>query len=212
VEDARIIDSQNGVGYIKLANFQKTTQRDFDAALWKLHREGMRSLIVDLRGNPGGLLNASVDVADRFLSSGVIVSTRGRNPQEDFVHRARPEGTWGVPLTVLIDGNSASASEILAGAIHDHHRGTIVGQRSYGKGSVQGIFPLNLSNGGVRLTTAKFYSPLGTAISDRGVTPDVAVTVTRRVAAENPNGQIEQADETLLTGLRIAREKVQARK
>ena len=211
VEEARIIDSQNGVGYIKLVNFEKTTLRDFDAALWKLHREGMRSLIVDLRGNPGGLLTASVDIADRFVPSGVIVSTRGRNPQEDYVHRARQQGTWGVPLTVLIDGNSASASEILAGAIHDHHRGTIVGERSYGKGSVQGIFPLNLSSGGVRLTTAKFYSPLGTAISDRGVSPDVVVNVTRRVSPDNPNAQIEPADEVLLAGLRVARDKVQAR-
>src|SRR6202008_2306840 len=134
-----------GVGYLRLTCFQKTTSRDLDAALWRLHREGMKSLIVDLRGNPGGLLNISVDVVDKFVNEGVIVSTRGRNAQEDYSYTAQPPGTWQVPLTVLIDGDSASASEIFAGAIRDHHRGTLVGTRSYGKGSVQGIFPLNIS-------------------------------------------------------------------
>jgi carboxyl-terminal processing protease len=212
VEEARIVDQQYGIGYIKLVNFQKTTLQDFDNALWKLHREGMQSLIVDLRGNPGGLLNAAVDLADRFIASGVIVSTRGRNPQEDYVHRAHAQGTWGVPLTVLIDGNSASASEILAGAVHDHRRGTVVGQQSYGKGSVQGIFPLSLSGGGMRLTTAKFYSPLGTAISHRGITPDVAVTVTRRVSDQTLAEGGEQRDDTMNAGIRVAREKVAVRK
>jgi carboxyl-terminal processing protease len=171
VDAVELVDQQNGIGYIRLTNFQKTTPRDFDAAMWKLHRQGMQSLIVDLRGNPGGLLKASVDIADRFIHSGVIVSTRGRNPMEDFVHRASPASTWQVPLTVLVDENSASASEIFAAAIRDHERGTIVGQTTYGKGSVQGIFPLS-SSGGVRLTTAKFYSPLGKPIAEVGVAVD----------------------------------------
>ena len=149
VDQVGIVDEISGVGYIRLTNFQKTTARDFDAALWKLHRDGMQSLIVDVRGNPGGLLSASVEVADRFVGSGVIVSTRGRNPMEDFVHRANSTSTWRVPLVVLVDENSASASEIFAAAIRDHERGTIVGHQSYGKGSVQGIFPLNVSGGGV---------------------------------------------------------------
>ena len=175
VEDVAIIDTDAGVGYLRLTNFQKTTTRDFDKALWDLHRQGMRSLIVDVRGNPGGLLQASVDIADRFVNDGVIVSTRGRNPMEDYVHRANVASTWRMPLVVLIDGNSASASEIFAAAIRDHGRGTIVGEKSYGKGSVQGIFPLNISGGGVRLTTAKFYSPKGNAISEVGVSADVLV-------------------------------------
>ena len=132
----------------------------------------MRSLIVDVRGNPGGLLQASVDIADRFVTDGIIVSTRGRNPMEDYTHRANMASTWRMPLIVLIDENSASASEIFAAAVSDHKRGTIVGERSYGKGSVQGIFPLNISGGGVRLTTAKFYSPHGNAISEVGVAAD----------------------------------------
>lgn len=192
VEDVSIVDRESGVGYIRLTNFQKTTPRDFDEALWKLHRQGMRSLIVDVRGNPGGLLQASVDIADRFVTDGIIVSTRGRNPMEDYTHRANMASTWRMPLIVLIDENSASASEIFAAAVSDHKRGTIVGERSYGKGSVQGIFPLNISGGGVRLTTAKFYSPHGNAISEVGVAADVQIHEVAR-ASEIANSENEDA-------------------
>ncbi|HMC09960.1 MAG TPA: S41 family peptidase, partial [Pirellulaceae bacterium] len=133
VEQVKIVDAQNGVGYFKLTSFQKTTSRDVDAALWKLHEQGMKQLIIDLRGNPGGLLKASVDVADKFVYDGLIVATRGRSPREDFDHRGESVGTWRMPLVILIDHDSASASEILAGAIRDHRRGTIVGEKSYGK-------------------------------------------------------------------------------
>ena len=197
VEDAGIVDNKGGVGYIRLTNFQKTTPRDFDLALWKLHRQGMRSLIVDVRGNPGGLLQASVDIADRFVNDGIIVSTRGRNPMEDYTHRANVASTWRMPLIVLIDENSASASEIFAAAIRDHKRGIIVGEKSYGKGSVQGIFPLNISGGGVRLTTAKFYSPHGNAISEVGVKAHVLV---HEVAKANGGIDSDQED----AGMRLA--------
>jgi len=185
IEDAKILDAKNGVAYMRLTSFQKTTSRDMDAALWRLHREGMRHLIVDLRGNPGGLLTAAVETADKFVMNGKIVSTRGRNPHEDFDYKAREVGTWRVPLVVLIDGDSASASEIFAGAIRDHRRGQVVGQQSYGKGSVQGIFPLAHSKSGLRLTTAKFYSPSGRPISKQGVTPDIIV----RMAAKPVVGE-----------------------
>ncbi len=203
VDGVRMVDPGRGVGYIQLTNFQKTTARDFDAALWQLQRQGMRSLIVDVRGNPGGLLSASVEVADRFIGSGVIVSTRGRNPLEDYTHRAESAGTWNLPLVVLIDENSASASEIFAAAIRDHQAGKIVGERSYGKGSVQGIFPLNISGGGVRLTTAKFYSPTGKAISEVGVDADYAVT---EVARPTASGRQIDADSGLRIGIQIARQ------
>lgn len=203
VEDVRIMDRQNGVGYIRLTNFQKTTLRDFDAALWQLHSQGMQTLIVDVRGNPGGLLSASVDVANRFVSSGVIVSTRGRNPIEDYTHRAQVGNTWRVPLVVMIDENSASASEIFAAAIRDHQRGTIVGQQSFGKGSVQGIFPLNVAGGGVRLTTAKFYSPLGMAISDVGVKPDVDVQYAAKTDTDL-NVADQSSDRALRIGIQVA--------
>jgi carboxyl-terminal processing protease len=214
VQEARIIDTELGVAYFKLNSFQKTTSRDVDAALWALHRQGMRSLVIDLRGNPGGLLNAAVEVADKFLPAGTIVSTRGRSIREDFDYRAQEVGTWQVPLVVLIDGDSASASEILAGAIHDHHRGTIVGQRSYGKGSVQGIFPLSRYKAGIRLTTSKFYSPSGQAISDHGVAPDVPVslaqarTTTARVTDTGEIPTSAPADATLQAGLEVARKAV----
>jgi len=210
VDKTAIIDQDFGIGYFHLASFQKTTNRDVDAALWKLHQQGMRSLIMDLRGNPGGLLTASVEVADKFISNGAIVSTRGRSAGEDFDYQAHGVGTWRVPLIVLIDGDSASASEILAGAIHDHRRGTIVGTRSYGKGSVQGIFPLSVVNAGVRLTTAKFYSPSGQPISGRGVDPDFVVRKSeRRVAAKPANSELpiinDTPDVVLNAGLQAAR-------
>ena len=224
LQDVSIIDKQNGIGYIKLINFQKTTAHSFEQALWNLHRQGMKSLIVDVRGNPGGLLTASVDVADLFVQNGVLVSTKGRNPREDFIHQARTEGTWkSLPLTVLVDRDSASASEIFAGAIADLRRGTIVGETSYGKGSVQGIFPLNMARGGIRLTTAKFYSPSGTAISDRGVKPDVAIHTTQRPSFDlvSDTNQVEdkqiqeqsnQTDRALDAALSIARQKLLQRK
>ena len=201
VDQVSIVDTQNGVGYIRLTNFQKTTARDFDAALWDLHRKGMRSLIVDVRGNPGGLLSASVEVADRFVTKGVIVSTRGRNTLENYTHRANLERTWRVPLVVLVDENSASASEIFAAAISDHKRGKIVGSRSYGKGSVQGIFPLTVAGGGVRLTTAKFYSPTGRAISQAGVSPDYDVVQQGKYAGEAN----EDSDVGRRMGIEVAR-------
>jgi carboxyl-terminal processing protease len=213
IEDIKIIDPHYGIAYLKIASFQKTTSRDLDTALWRLHREGMRSLVIDVRGNPGGLLTSSVDVADKFVDRGLIVATRGRSPQEDFDYRAHQVGTWRVPLIVLIDRDTASASEIFAGAISDHQRGDVVGQRSYGKGSVQGIFPLAQTKVGVRLTTAKFYSPNGRAISKNGVAPNVPVEVAAKPitgdGASTP--AMVTADATLSTALQIARRRMAGR-
>jgi carboxyl-terminal processing protease len=205
VENARIIDPQQGVGYIKLTSFQKTTSRDVDTALWKLHREGMRSLIVDVRGNPGGLLTASVDVADKFVTDGVLVSTRGRSSREDFDYQAHRVGTWRVPLVVLIDRDTASASEIFAAAIRDHRRGEVVGERSYGKGSVQGIFPLEQNQAGIRLTTAKFYGPGGEAINKLGVTPSIPVQTAAKPLGTGQFVIDTPQDEVLSAGIDAAR-------
>jgi carboxyl-terminal processing protease len=197
LEDAKIIDPVAGVAYMRIPSFQKTTADDVDATLWQLHQQGMRSLIIDLRGNPGGLLTASVELADKFVASGPIVSTRGRSQAEDLDYRAHRAGTWRVPLVVLIDGDSASASEIFAAAIKDSGRGKIVGSRSYGKGSVQGIFPLGYGGAGVRLTTAKFYSPHGRPISMIGVSPDIGT----RPATLTTEGE-ESASAAQLVGYR----------
>ena len=205
VQDVKLVDAPHGIGYLRLASFQKTTIRELDDALWQLHRQGMTSLIVDIRGNPGGLLPAAVEVADKFVSSGTIVSTRGRNTHEDYDYQAHAFGTWQVPLVVLIDGDTASASEIFAGAIHDHRRGTVVGQRSYGKGSVQGIFTLNTSQAGVRLTTAKFYSPGGRPISYHGISPNVVVRTAKKPVAEGQDLAAGSEDATLTAALQVAR-------
>jgi carboxyl-terminal processing protease len=176
INQVRMLDPSAGVAYLKLSSFQKTTGQELDEALWKLHRQGMQSLIVDVRGNPGGWLDAAVEVADRFLSEGSIVSTRSRLGGENRNYTAKREGTWQVPLALLIDDQSASASEILAGAIRDNHRGTLIGSTTYGKGSVQGLFHTRALDCGIRLTVSKFYSPSGRAISERGVEPLIVVT------------------------------------
>ncbi|ADG69284.1 carboxyl-terminal protease [Planctopirus limnophila DSM 3776] len=175
VAEVRMEDQVNKVGYIKLDKFAETTSRELDQALMNLHQQGMQSLILDLRGNPGGLLTTAIEVTNRFLPGGTIVSTKGRNQADNSQEVANYPNTWKVPLVVLIDNNSASASEIFAAAIQDHQRGVVVGQRSYGKGSVQTQFPLKTVNGGLKLTTAKFYAPSGREMAGQGVIPDVAV-------------------------------------
>jgi carboxyl-terminal processing protease len=211
VVDVKMVDRDAGIGYFKLTSFQKTTSRDVDAALWSLRDQGMQHLIIDVRGNPGGLLKAAVDVADKFVMDGLIVATRGRSAREDFDHRGQISGTWRVPLVVLIDHDSASASEIFAGAIRDHRRGTIVGVKSYGKGSVQGIFPLAAANVGVRLTTAKWYTPAGQAISGAGVTPDVEVKIANRLQS-GTDKPIVQEDVILAAGVKVVKDQQTARR
>jgi carboxyl-terminal processing protease len=207
VDEAQILDQGQGIAYLKLACFQKTTAHDLEAALWNLDRMGMKGLMIDLRGNPGGLLIAAVDSADLFLQRGAIVTTRGRNAEEDFTYTAREPGTWRVPLVVLIDQESASAAEIFAGAIRDHNRGTIVGTRSYGKGTIQGIFPLSVSNSGLRLTTAKFYSPSGYPYTGIGVEPHVVVRrVAKPIGAADPASASSGPDAALAAALQVLRQ------
>ncbi|WP_437226930.1 S41 family peptidase [Planctomicrobium sp. SH661] len=170
----KIIDSTRGIGYIQMTGFQQSTVAEMDQALNDLNKQGMRSLIWDLRENPGGLLTAAIEVLDRFLEEGVIVSTRGRASDQNMTYTAHRPGTWNIPLVLLIDENSASASEIVAGAIRDHQRGTIVGRTSFGKWSVQSIFDSRYSTA-IRLTTAKFYSPRGNTWGKIGLQPDVVV-------------------------------------
>lgn len=173
VSEVRIVDQQYGVGYLRISNFQMTTPGEVDAAMVDLKNQGMRSLIIDVRRNPGGLLESAVELADRFIERGGIVTTRGRNGAENHSYVAHYANTLSLPLMVMIDEDSASASEIFAGAIRDNNRGLIVGRTSYGKGTVQGVFHNDAGHGGIRLTVSKFYAPSGYAISSRGIEPHV---------------------------------------
>lgn len=165
-----------GTGYIRLSEFQENTPKDMDQALKKLEKEGLKGLILDLRNNPGGLLNTAVAVADRFVPKGeLIVYTKGRKQDQNIEFRGRgkyPPVTY--PVVVLINGGSASGSEILAGAIQDHKRGILLGTKTFGKGSVQTVIPLK-DGSAIRLTTSKYFTPLGRLIHEKGIEPDVVV-------------------------------------
>jgi carboxyl-terminal processing protease len=171
VSDIRMLD-QN-VGYIKLDKFAQNSSEEFDRALWDLYRKGMKSLVIDLRGNPGGLLTTAIQMCNKFVPSGTLVSTRGRDTSDNMVEYADRQHAWKVPLVVLVDQNSASASEIFAAAIQENSRGLIVGERTYGKGTVQTHFPLQTVSANLRLTTARFFSPTGRVMADAGVEPDI---------------------------------------
>ncbi|HVW01286.1 MAG TPA: S41 family peptidase [Planctomycetaceae bacterium] len=203
---AKIIDRENGIGYIQMTGFQKSSSAEMDAALAQLRQEGMRALIWDVRGNPGGLLTAAVEVLDRFIPDGVLVSTKGRTSDQNWSYTAHRSGTLDMPLVLLTDGDSASASEIVAGAIRDHHRGTIVGRKTYGKWSVQSIFPVR-GSAGLRLTTAKFYSPNGHTLGKVGVQPDVVVNepAKHRTFFRAPTDVNMDDDSDLLKGLEVLR-------
>jgi len=195
VAQAKIVEPLSGIAYVQLTGFQKTSALELDRALDRLRSEGMRYLVLDLRGNPGGLLNVSVEIAERFIDRGVIVSTRGRAPGQNQVYRAEGRATQSLPMAVLIDHDSASASEILAGALKDHRRALVLGERSYGKGSVQSIFSLRTVPAGLKLTTAKFYSPTDRPYSDQGVEPDVPDRVAAKpVAGDAPSAMPEFGD------------------
>jgi len=174
IKKAEIIEDKTG--YVKLIEFQEKTPKDLSEALKKMSEEGMDSLILDLRNNPGGLLNVSADVAEKFLPKGVVVvSTKGRDKRQNKVYKAGGRDRYlDFPMVVLINGGSASASEIVAGAIQDQKRGIIVGTKSYGKGSVQTVIPLK-DGSALRLTTAKYFTPSDRAIHGEGITPDVVV-------------------------------------
>jgi carboxyl-terminal processing protease len=166
------------VGYIRVTQFNEQTSEGLKKALSDIAAqvppEKLRGYVIDLRNNPGGLLDQAISVSDAFLDRGEIVSTRGRDPEETQRFNARPgDLTKGKPIIVLINGGSASASEIVAGALQDHKRATVVGTRSFGKGSVQTIIPLGAGNGALRLTTARYYTPAGRSIQAKGIVPDI---------------------------------------
>ena len=171
---SRLLDE--GIAYVRLIQFQERTVDDLADHLFELHAGSavpLNGLVLDLRNNPGGLLESAVAVADMFLDAGMIVSVAGRHPESQQSYRAHREGTEpDYPIVVLINGGSASAAEIVAGALQDHQRSIVLGEQTFGKGSVQTVIPLD-DNSGLRLTTAQYYTPSGRSIQALGITPDI---------------------------------------
>ncbi len=187
VEDEDII-------YIRISSFTEQTDTGLREKLAELKEEiggDYKGIILDLRNNPGGLLDQAISVSDAFLRKGEIVSTRGREARDSQRYNAQPDDiTSGKPIVVMINGGSASASEIVAGALQDHRRAVVLGTQSFGKGSVQTIVPLQ-DNGAMRMTTARYYTPSGTSIQAKGITPDIEVKQARLEVLENGSRRSE---------------------
>ena len=165
-----------GMGYVRISQFSETTGDDLEAALKDLRKRNgaaLKGLVLDLRNNPGGVLEAAVSVSDAFLDSGVIVSAKGRTPESKFEMDATPgDALNGAPIVVLVNGGSASAAEIVAGALKDNHRAKLMGRTTFGKGSVQTVMPLS-DERAIKLTTSLYYTPSGVSINHRGIAPDI---------------------------------------
>jgi len=178
----------SNIGYVRITSFNEQTDVGLENAMKSLKQQAgnkLAAIVLDLRNNPGGLLDQAVAVSDAFLDKGEIVSTRGRRPDDAQRYNAHPgDISGGLPMVVLINGGSASASEIVAGALQDHHRGILLGTRSFGKGSVQTIIPLP-GHGAMRLTTARYYTPSGRSIQAKGIDPDIIVEAAK---IEHPAG------------------------
>ena len=195
----------NKIGYIRLVQFGEKTSNELEAALKKLKEQGMQALVLDLRWNPGGLLDQAVEVCEKFLARGsLIVTTEGRNPSQNSVRKARGRGDElnGMPMVVLVNLGSASASEIVAGCLQDTKRAIILGEKSFGKGSVQSIIPLEAMPDGtsaLRLTTAKYYTPSHKVIHEEGITPNIVVPLTdeqeRDIQMKQAPGGIQSLEE-----------------
>ncbi len=173
----RMEDPKAKIGYVRIRSFQERTSKQLDAALKALDKQGMRALVLDLRNNPGGLLSQAVGVSDRFLGKGkLVVSIKGRNGANEVKFMAHEDHTFPFhPMVVLVNAGSASASEIVAGALQDWRRAVIVGERTFGKGSVQTVYPLS-DGSALKLTTAAYYTPLGRSIQEEGIIPDVQIS------------------------------------
>jgi carboxyl-terminal processing protease len=182
-------DLEPGYGYVRITGFSETTADDVAHALARLKRDnphGLKGLVLDLRNNPGGVLEASVAVADAFLDHGVIVSADGRTPDSQFRMDATPGDLIdGAPIVVLVNSGSASAAEILAGALKDHDRAELVGHKTYGKGSVQTVMPLS-HGGALKLTTSRYFTPSGASIHEKGILPDIVI--------DGPEGPLADLD------------------
>ncbi len=192
--------SENKIGYVRLVQFGEKTSDELDRAIKKLKKDGMQALVLDLRWNPGGLLEQAVDVCEKFLPRGeLVVTTEGRNPAQNSTRRAMGSGDMlkGMPMVVLVNIGSASASEIVAGCLQDLKRAIVLGEKTFGKGSVQSIIPLQ-EGAALRLTTAKYYTPSHKVIHEQGITPDIVVPLTedeeRAIFMQRAPGGLETLD------------------
>jgi carboxyl-terminal processing protease len=193
---------ESKIGYVRLVQFGEKTSDELESALRKLKSEGMQGLVLDLRWNPGGLLEQAVEVCQKFLPRGeLVVTTEGRNPAQNTMRKAMGRGgdeLRNMPIVVLVNLGSASASEIVAGCLQDLKRAVILGEKTFGKGSVQSIFPL-ADGSALRLTTAKYYTPSHKVIHEEGITPDVVVPLTtdeeREIILKETPGGIESLDD-----------------
>jgi len=196
VKSVRAKDLGDGIAYIRIASFQERTAKDLLKAIEQFQKNGISALVLDLRNDPGGLLNQAVQVSDLFLDKGqLIVYTEGRIKNQDLRFSAEHGAQVPkVPMVVLVNGGSASASEIVAGALQDWKRALVLGTKTFGKGSVQTVIPLS-DGSGLRLTTAKYYTPKGRSIHGSGIVPDIIVEAPRPSVAKGQGGQVEKEKE-----------------
>ena len=198
------------IEYIRISSFDKHVVPSLKKILAKLKKEGKKGIIIDLRNNPGGLLSQAVGTLDLFIDKGVLVSQKGRIPQENQVYYAHSAGTYkNIPIVVLVNGGSASASEIVAGGLQDHKRAVIVGEKTFGKGSVQAILPVTKDEA-IRLTVARYYLPSGRTIQAKGVTPDIIVHPAKIKEINDTIGEIKESE--LKAHLKAELEKIDHKK
>ena len=181
------------IAYIRISSFDKNVVPSLKKILKNLKAQGKKGILIDLRNNPGGLLNQAVGTLDLFIDKGILVSQKGRVPSENAIFKAHKFGTYkNIPIVVLVNGGSASASEIVSGSLQDHKRAVIVGEKTFGKGSVQAILPVTKDEA-IRLTVARYYLPSGRSIQAKGVTPDITVHPAK-IQKEDEGIQIKEAD------------------
>lgn len=203
--EGKIIDEHPEIGYINITTFNENTRKELSETIFELQEQGMKAAVLDLRNNPGGALNASIDTADVFLDSGPIVHIDSRGESQVFEAR---EGKVDIPMVVLINEGSASASEILAGAIQDRNIGTLVGQNTFGKGLVQSVFELR-DGSAVQLTTAKYFTPDKRDIHEEGIEPDIIVEMdVEEVAQALIDAPDIESDRQLIKALEVLKEKI----